>query len=318
MPVTQRGRAVGRSKTRRVTPGREFAIENPVDMGYLCSKICPCKTGSTLTNRLGHVLRQRCVTKDIWEDEEHNQLVWRYKAEVGYSMKANPPAPLMSATQPNRPSRFPLGAAMGQGLLTRDLEGLRQKGLLRIPDCIVLRVTGVELAHMRASGNIDWDRLIPVQRNIDMVVEIKFPGDRLSTLQKNAYRQIAGPNKFRLLKASSCDCSKPRPEPEAAPERSPVTTPYSIPSPGWLTPLPPSVPRPAPAPQPQLPQYGPVATPDEGTPLAKWLTTGATVVGGVILVGAIVLLAPELAAGAAALLVINHAASAKEQKSIPK
>ena len=315
MPVTQRGRAVGRSKTRRVTPGREVAIENPVDMGYLCSKICPCKSGSTITNSLGHVLRQRCVTVGIWKDEEINQLVWRYKAEVGYSMKTNPPAPLMSARQPNRPSRFPLGAAMGQGVLTRDLEGLRQKGLLRIPDCIVLRVTGVELAHMRASGHIDWDRLIPVQRNIDMVVEIKFPGDELKPLQKLAYEAIAGKQRFRLLEASSCDCSKPRPEPKTAPERSPVTTPYTVPdSGGWLAPLPTRVP----APQPQLPQYGPVAKPNEGTPLAKWLTTSATVVGGVILVGAIVLLAPELAAGAAALLVINRAASAKEQQSKPK
>ena len=48
---------------------------------------------------------------------------------------------------------------MGEGLLKRQLEGRPQKGLLRIPDCIVLKATGVELASMRAAGHIDWNVL---------------------------------------------------------------------------------------------------------------------------------------------------------------
>jgi hypothetical protein len=59
------------------------------------------------TKQSGQELKQRCVTARIWLDEEANQLVWRYKAEVGFNMKTNPPAPLMSRDQPNRPSRFP-------------------------------------------------------------------------------------------------------------------------------------------------------------------------------------------------------------------
>lgn len=102
-------------------------------------------------------------------------------------MKTTPPKPLMSIEQPNRPSRFPLGRAMGEGLLKRDLEGRPQKGLLRIPDCIILKSTGVELASMRASGTIDWKRLIPVHENIETVLEIKFAGDKLGVRQQSDY-----------------------------------------------------------------------------------------------------------------------------------
>ena len=76
---------------------------------------------------------------------------------------------IMSREQPNWASRFPLGRAMGDGLLKQQLEGRPQKGLLRIPDCIVLKASGVEQASMRAAGHIDWKRLIPVQSNIETV-----------------------------------------------------------------------------------------------------------------------------------------------------
>ncbi|MES2741078.1 MAG: hypothetical protein V4754_08995 [Pseudomonadota bacterium] len=147
---------VGRSITHEGSHGKVLTLSHPLDCGYLCEKMCVCSAGTTVRNTLGHELKQRCTTKGIWADEEINQLVWRYKAEVGFSMKTDPPKPLMSIEQPNRPSRFPLGRAMGEGLLKRDLEGRPQKGLLRIPDCIILRSTGVELAAMRAGGH---DRL---------------------------------------------------------------------------------------------------------------------------------------------------------------
>jgi hypothetical protein len=78
-----------------------------VDKGYLCEHICECSSGTAIRSKSGQELKQRCVTARIWLDEEANQLVWRYKAEVGFNMKTNPPAPLMSRDQPNRPSRFP-------------------------------------------------------------------------------------------------------------------------------------------------------------------------------------------------------------------
>ena len=192
-------------------------------------------------------------------------------------------------------------AASAAGLLKRTLEGTPQKGLLRIPDCIVLKVTGAELAAMRASRSIDWKRLIPVKANIDTVVEIKFDGDKLDPRQRNAYRLIAGPDKFRLLEARDCECKDGdednRGEPAKAPERSPVITPFLPPldsgrRPPLIGPAPAPAPAPAPvpAPQPVRPSYGPVAPATEGVPLSDYLKSGAQVVGGVALIAGAVAL----------------------------
>ena len=259
------GRTVGRSATRTSSEGREVGLDDPVDKGYLCEHICECSSGTAIRSKSGQELKQRCVTARIWLDEEATQLVWRYKAEVGFNMKTNPPAPLMSRDQPNRPSRFPLGRAVGDGILTRDLEGRPQKGLLRIPDCIILKPTGPELAAMRASGRIDWKRLIPVKANIETVVEIKFEGDKLSPGQRDAYRRIAGPDRFRLLNANECECGTRRRRPAEEPVRAPVTTPMqreSTEQRRWYQPAPPQ-PAPAPAPRPVRPQYGPEVPQEE-------------------------------------------------------
>jgi len=254
------------------------------------------------------MLKQRCVTTGIWMDEEINQLVWRYKAEVGFSMRADPPAPLMSRKQPNRPSRFPLGAAIGQGVLKRGLERGSQEGLLKIPDCIILKITGSELATMRASGVIDWKRLIPVQENIETVVEIKFPDDDLDREQEEAYTLIAGSGRFRLLELSDCDCGRKREQPATQPVRVPVTTPMpAIESRRFFQPRP----QPYPAPQPVRPQYGPVVAHQEGTALSSFLKAAA-VTAGVVVVGAIVIAALPVEAIVAgiSLAVVGGAAAA--------
>lgn len=281
------GRVVGRSTTGTSSLGKPVRLSDSIDKGYLCSKMCSCNSGSALVSKSGQVLKQRCVTGRIWVDEEINQLVWRYKAEVGYSMRAKPPAPLMSQQQPNRPSRFPLGAAVGQGVLKRVLEGKSQKGLLRIPDCIVLKVTGQELATMRSAGTIDWSRLIPIRANIETVVEIKFPDDELDREQEEAYMKIAGDGRFRLLELSDCDCDRKRDQPATEPVRVPVVTPMPpIESRRLFQPRP----TPFPVPQPVRPQYGPVVAPTESTALSSFLKAVA-VTAGVVLVGAIVVAA---------------------------
>lgn len=229
-------------------------------------------------------------------------------------MRAKPPAPLMSREQPNRPSRFPLGAAIGQGVLKRSLEGKYQKGLLRIPDCIILKITGPELAAMRASGVIDWSRLIPIKRNIESVVEVKFAGDVLLDSQLRAYRAIAGNLNFRLLEISDCDCGRKREQPVREPVRAPVTTPLMFVPPEsrkllW------SRPQSIPAPQPIRPQYGPVVAPTEGTALSSFLKAVA-VTAGIVVVGAIViaLLPVEGVVVGTSLLVAGGAAAAAPSK----
>ena len=299
--------------------------------GYLCEKVCACGQRTAIISKSGAFLKQRCATARIWADEEVNQLVWRYKAEVGFNMATNPPSPLMSKEQPNRPSRFPLGRAMGDGLLKRTLEGKPQKGLLRIPDCIILKVTGAELAAMRASRNIDWKRLIPVQANIETVVEMKFDRDNFRREQRRAYRLIAGPDKLRLLEASACDCGNGdnRREPERAPERSPVITPILPPLGGRRPPLIGPAPAPVPAPQPVRPSYGPVAPESDGIPLSDYLKSGANVVGGVALIagavalvyftaGAGTLAGGEAVAAGVALIVTGAAVGSATHKSSRK
>lgn len=291
------GRVVGRSKTGINKKGTPLRLDDPLDKGYLCQKICRCDKGTALVSKSGQTLKQRCVSASIWVDEELNQLVWRYKAEVGFNMRARPPAPLMSRAQPNRPSRFPLGAAIGQGVLKRTLEGKFQKGLLRIPDCIILKVTGPELAAMRAGGTIIWKRLIPTKNNIETVLEVKFPGDKLTQRQMVAYQRIAGADRFRLLEVNDCDCGgRKREQPTTQPVRAPVTTPMPHFEPLiFLPPFPPNYPPP----QPVRPQYGPVVLAEESTALSSILKAVA-VTGGVILVGVIVVaVLPELAVGAA-------------------
>jgi hypothetical protein len=145
---------------------------------------------------------------------------------------------------------------------------------------------------------IDWKKLIPVRSNIESVVEMKFAGDKLSVAQRNAYRKIAGPSKFRLLEMDDCDCSNGRKRPATEPVRVPVTTPLLFLPPEPRGPLG-GKPIAVPVPQPVRPQYGPVVPAEESTALSSVLK-GALVVGGVIVIGAIVVVAaPEIAIGTA-------------------
>jgi len=310
MTGTPKGRVSGRSTTKPASPGREVGLDDPFDRDYICDKFCSCGEKTDIVDKAGRQLKQRCVTKRIQLDEEViGRLAWRYKAEVGYYM-SKPVRPIMSKDQPNRPSRFPIGRAAGDGLMLRDLEGKMQKGMLRIPDVTILKITGAEIELMRASGKIDWSRFMPVPQNIDTILEIKFPGDKLSEGQIRDYPKIAGADKFRILESGDCDCKRRgRRVPVTEPVRSPVTTPMPrqiTEERKWYQPTP--LPSPAPAPQPIRPSYGPVVSGSEGVPLSSYLKSGAKVVGGVVFVaGALGLLyvtgglaAPATAEGVAA------------------
>jgi len=330
MPDTPTGRVSGRSTTKSKSSGREVGLSDPFDRTYVCEKVCACAEKTEIIDKLGRQLRQRCVTKRIQEDEERSgHLAWRYKAEVGYYM-TKPARPIMSKDQPNRPSRFPIGRAIGEGILLRDFEGKMQKGMLRIPDLTILKITGIEIEAMRASGVIDWNRFIPIPKNIDVILEIKFPGDTLSQGQIRDYPKIAGADKFRVLKLADCDCKRrQRRQPERAPVRTPVTTPMlreSTDERKWYG-ISPAKPVLIPAPQPARSGYGPVVNAFDGIPLSNYMKSGAKIVGGVVLVGGAIailyfsggLSAAASAEGAAAgvtLIVTGAAAYSAHRNSI--
>lgn len=285
MADAPKGRVSGRSTTKPASPGQDVGLADPFDLDYICDKFCACDEKTDIVDKLGRQLKQRCVTKRIQLDEEViGQLAWRYKAEVGYFM-SNPVKPIMSKDEPHRPSRFPIGRAAGDGLLLRDMEGKMQKGLLRIPDVTILKVTGLEIAAMRASRKVDWDRFIPVRKNIETILEIKFPGDKLSEGQIRDYPKIAGAARFRVLESGDCKCKKRR---RRVPVKEPVRVPVPLPMPRESVEVrrqqPVPLQSPAPAFRPVRPSYGPAVQPSDGVPLSEHLKSGAKVAGGVLLV----------------------------------
>jgi hypothetical protein len=173
----------------------------------LCAHIC-FASKNPIKGKAGQFLNQRACTYAIWKQEEANELIWRYKAEVGYRMGDEPPTPIMSEKQPQRASRFPLGVGMREGMFKLTELETSAKGRLRIPDVIVLKVTDQELIKIRMDGKANWGKLIPIRNNITKVVEIKFGNDRLSDVQQRDYIKIAGGIKrFRLLEDKDCNCN---------------------------------------------------------------------------------------------------------------
>lgn len=305
----------GSSTTGLSAEGKVVSLRNPVDKSYICKKVCSCNKATEYVDSVGRKLKQRCVTSRIqWDEEKLGELVWRYKAEVGYYMKS-PPVPLMSADQPNRPSRFPLGQ-LGRVQKLSGFEGQGQKGMLRIPDVTILKVTDVECAVMRGSNSIDWSRLIPVRANIETICEIKFPGDTLSPGQLEDYPSIAGDARFQVLNFEDCNCSDDDEEGKRqtveSPVRNPVTTPF----------LPPVIGGRKPplggSPQPVRPSYQPEVASSEGHPFLWKVLKGAAVVGGCVLLGAIVVIAAPAELAAAGVVLLGVAGTAALAPSAKK
>lgn len=189
-------------RTRAQTQGNILKLEEGIDKEYLCFHLC----AASKTPKLGKTdnrLYQKTMTAAIWAEEDAAYNLWKYKMEVGYRMTDNPPSPIMSPKAPNRPSRFPLG------IMRSEIEG-STKGLFRIPDCIILKVSEAEIVSMINKEWVDWSKLIPVQANIHRVVEIKFGNDTLSDPQARAYKKIGGASNFRELRDTDCHCQAKR------------------------------------------------------------------------------------------------------------
>ena len=219
--------------------GTVAQVTNPLDLWYLCEKVNYALKFPKISSS-GAILYQRVVTRLIRFDDRNFDYHFPYIGEVGYDMTRNPPAPIMSQRNPNWPSSFPLskfwaikkgydfrmrGLGISDVVVERiselmpldelenilgpelrsqsgkskavpnDLENLLKgkRGLFRIPD--VIRINNTMLTGKQAF----------TQQNIHTVIEIKFPGDKLSPEQQIAYQRIAGDRqKFRLLETKVC------------------------------------------------------------------------------------------------------------------
>ncbi|SLJ84717.1 hypothetical protein [Psychrobacter sp. DAB_AL43B] len=204
----------GKTKTKLIAESKIVTLKPSVERNYLCAHICFAEKFPRFS-KAGAKLKQRACTLAIWAEEEANHLIWRYKAEVGYAMDRIPPMPIMSPKKGEelRPSRFPLGRASGMGLFVKKDYEDSAKGRLRIPDCVVLKITDAELIKLRMSGAGNFKNLVPIQSNIAKIVEIKFGQDVLSDGQIKAYRKIAGDdNNFNKLRDTDCRCQLRNPQ----------------------------------------------------------------------------------------------------------
>jgi hypothetical protein len=147
----------------------------------------------------GEKLKQQCVSKRLAVRDEQMGGRSIYKPEINYDMSKTPPQPIMLSRDPMTPHPF-LPAWIDKywpGGLSQYESGV---GNIRRPDCIIVK-----------------DPALPAtQDNIKTVVEMKFPPDRPSVMQRTLDRRIAGPNASAVvLGPEDCDCSRGKTQEEA-------------------------------------------------------------------------------------------------------
>ncbi|MCC6552102.1 MAG: VRR-NUC domain-containing protein [Polyangiaceae bacterium] len=141
----------------------------------ICGFICACNANSA-----PHTRPADCLTARIRAFDAASGNTSRLKAEVPYDMTKNPPAPVMSRKEPERPSgrKHPKGS--------------------RAPDVVIVKDPSKP----------------PTQDNIEKVIEVKFPTDRFRGDQKDDYKTIAGPAGLKTLTPASCGCFDGEPQPQ--------------------------------------------------------------------------------------------------------
>lgn len=199
----------------------------------------------------GMELKQLVMSSLIRVDEYLQDFRWDYKAEVCFDMTRLPPAPFLSSSVTRKgatpdPDRRHTLMPFPTGLT---------KGLLRRPDVII-----VKSRTMRWPGQAGADHQgVMHPGNLERVVEVKFPGDKLLSEQESAYIEIAGDeDHFSVLEIQDCrddgDRERDRQYNQAhqpTGQSNPLHWPTILPP---LTPPPGNQPRPAPMP---VPVYGP-------------------------------------------------------------
>lgn len=238
---------------------KQAPLPNPTNKPYLMEKanyasrfprlaFKKLKDGSTS----GLELKQLVMSGLIRADEYRRDFFWDYKAEVCFDMKTVPPTPFLSTSlslpgstsdPKRRHTLFPFPPGM-------------TKGMLRRPDVIIVKNRNV-----RWPGQAGLDHQKEQHSdNLERLVEVKFPGDRLEIDQENAYLKIAGNRaRFSVLEINDCrDDDERERDRQYNKEQKPTS---SFNPQHWPSLIPPKQPdnqvRPAPVP---VPAYGPTAT----------------------------------------------------------
>lgn len=238
---------------------KEARLPNPTNKPYLMEKANYAVRFPRLSVKKlpsgavgGLELKQLVMSGLIRADEYLRDFRWDYKAEVCFDMTRLPPTPFLSTSNTRKgetpdPDRRHTLIPFPAGLT---------KGLLRRPDVIIVKNRGQRWPGQ--AGPDHHDVMHP--DNLERVVEVKFPGDKLWPDQRDAYRKIAGGrNRFSVLEIHDCrdDGERERdrqanesqqPTANSNPLSWPTVPPLIIPGPGDD-----QKPRPAPIP---VPVYG--------------------------------------------------------------
>ncbi|HII4325777.1 TPA: VRR-NUC domain-containing protein [Enterobacter cloacae] len=138
-------------------------------------------------------LKQLMLSGLIRVDEIKRDYRWWYKAEVPFDMRTTPPRPFLSNTL--------LEEGAGRRHTTNPFP-VPGKGIYRRPDVIIVKNINDRwpgLAGPDTEGLMHAD-------NLERLVEVKFPGDRLELDQYDEYMFIVGedPNRMTILEIHDC------------------------------------------------------------------------------------------------------------------
>jgi hypothetical protein len=166
----------------------------PADKKVLCALLCCCNANPGVSSG-GNNAYQGCVTETLRAAQSAMGGDSRFKPEVSFNMRANPPEPLMQPGmiwgQTTTPLEWGRDTPRIQNRINRDYPGVEPKGGTdtRRPDVVIVN---------------DPSRP-PTQDNIYRLVEMKFGNDQFTRQQRDAYGVIA-PRSVEKLDAGDCDC----------------------------------------------------------------------------------------------------------------
>lgn len=171
---------------------------DPVDKKILCSVMCKCDKQPNI-GKDDQQLKQGCVSahlKGLDKALDHRS---NYKQELNYDMTQTPPSPITDSGVDTKPHDY-LSGWIKKYWGSKPEHSPKYKagiGLIRRPDVVVVNDPSKP----------------PTQDNIKQIVEMKFPPDRLTARQRDAYVLIAGEEKkLATLEPRDCDCQREEPK----------------------------------------------------------------------------------------------------------
>ena len=138
-------------------------------------------------------LKQIVISNIIRLEERHANFCWHYKAEVCFYMKNTPPTPYLTNSSTDFNRRHSLNPFPE-----------KNAGLFRRPDIIIVKDKNIRWPGLAGPEINNKTAIHP--NNLARLVEIKFPGDKLSKEQQYSYLSIVGENEslFTLLEILDC------------------------------------------------------------------------------------------------------------------